>query len=95
LAELLAEAKALKERYGITLKDACHRLYMQETSRLETIDTAQKTLAVVRDRIDKSMDHEIRQPIENIDRGEYDDYINPYGGWPTEKDEIAKGAGDM
>jgi hypothetical protein len=91
----LAEAKALKQRYGITLKDACHRLYMQETAKLETIDTAQKTLAVVRERIDKSMDREIRQPIENIDRGEYDEYINPYGCWPTEENVIVKGAEDM
>ncbi|KAF8804317.1 hypothetical protein BYT27DRAFT_7259302 [Phlegmacium glaucopus] len=48
LVALLAEAKALKERYGITLKDACHRLYMAETAKLETIDTTQKTLAAIR-----------------------------------------------
>lgn len=72
---LLAEAKALKERYGISLKDACHRLYMSETSKLETIDAAQRTLAVIRERIDKSMDDEIRQPIDHIDQGLFDNYV--------------------
>ena len=82
----MAEAKALKERYGITLKDACHRLYMSEISKLEAIDATERTLAFIRERINKSMDHEIRQPIEQIDQGLFDDHIIPYGSWPTQKD---------
>jgi hypothetical protein len=80
----LAEAKALKKKYGISLKDACHRLYMAETAKLESLDTAEKTLAVIRQRIDKA-DSESLGPITSIDHGEYDDHILPHGRWPREE----------
>jgi hypothetical protein len=95
LAVLLAEAKAMKELYGITLKDACHRLYLAETSKLEAIDAAEKTLAAIRERIDKSMDYEIRIPIDEIDKGTFDDHTFPYGWGISQKDhpvdEVAAG----
>jgi hypothetical protein len=67
----LAEAKALKIKYGTSLKDACHRLYMAETAKLESLDTAQKTLAVIRQCMDKA-DDETLHTITLIDQGEYD-----------------------
>ncbi|KAF8798360.1 hypothetical protein BYT27DRAFT_7264928 [Phlegmacium glaucopus] len=90
LVALLAEAKALKERYGITLKDACHRLYMAETAKLETIDTAQKTLAAIQQRIDKASSQETMPPIDLIDKGEFDEHVLPYGKWPRIEEDPAE-----
>lgn len=76
----------MKNKYGITLKDACHRLYLAETTKLEVLDTAQKTLTVVRQRMDKASSETI-PPIHHIDQGEFDQHILPQGIWPrTEKD---------
>jgi hypothetical protein len=78
----LTEAKILQQRYGISLKDACHRLYLAETTKLETIDTAEKTLAVIRSRLDKARKDETLAPIALIDSGALDDHILPHGKWP-------------
>jgi len=56
---------------------------MAETAKLDSLDTAQKTLAVIRQRIDKA-DRESLGPITSIDRGEFDEHILPHGRWPCE-----------
>ena len=45
---------------------------MAETSQLDTIDTAVRTLTAIRERIEKTMDYEIRLPIAEIDKGDFD-----------------------
>jgi hypothetical protein len=80
---LLAEAKAIQQRYGTSLKDACHRLYLSETMKLDTIDAAEKSTAAIISRLDKIKDEEIIPPIAQIDSGAFDNYILPYGGWPA------------
>lgn len=85
ILSLLAEAKALQQRYGISLKDACHRLYMAETSKLDTIDAAEKTMAVIRSRLDKTRKDETMAPINLIDSGVFDDHILPHGQWPVDE----------
>jgi hypothetical protein len=82
ILSLLAEAKTLQHRYGISLKDACHRLYLAEISKLEAIDTAEKTMAVIRSRLDKTRKHETLAPIHEIDIGAFDAHILPHGAWP-------------
>ena len=73
----------MKQRYGTSLKDACHRLYLAETSKLETIDTAEKTTAAILSRLEKTKNEEIIPPIVQIDSGAFDEYILPYGRWPS------------
>jgi hypothetical protein len=90
LVGLLAEARALKERYGITLKDARHRLYLAETAKLQTLDTAGKTLAGIQQRIDKAGNIETLPPIQAIDAGQLDDHVLPYGTWPGPEQDPAK-----
>lgn len=82
ILSLLAEAKTLQHRYGISLKDACHRLYLAEISKLEAVDTAEKTMAVIRSRLDKTRKHETLAPIHEIDIGAFDAHILPHGAWP-------------
>ena len=41
---LHAEVKALQQQYGISYKDAAHRLYHSEITKLGSIDTAQRNL---------------------------------------------------
>ena len=88
LQALLAEAKALKKKYGITLKDACHQLYMAEIAKLEALDTAQKTLSVVCQHMDKASS-ETLPPIHLIDHGEFDEHILPHGIWPRSANDPA------
>lgn len=80
----------MKERHGITLKDACHRLYMAETLKLHAIDAAEKTLAAIRARIEKTMDNEIRLPIDEIDKGTFDDHIFHHGWGISQKDTVTE-----
>ena len=74
----------MQQRYGISLKDACHRLYLAETSKLETIDAAEKTMAVIRSHLDKTRKDETMAPIDLIDSGAFDEHILPHGKWPAE-----------
>lgn len=64
---------------------------MAETSKLETIDTAQKAMAVLRGRIDKTRKEEIMAPIFSIDSGEFDDHVLPHGLWPGYEDLESSG----
>ena len=45
---------------------------MAETSKLDTINTAIRTLTAIRERIEKTMDYEIWLPIAEIDKGDFD-----------------------
>lgn len=59
-------------------------MYLAETTKLETIDTAEKTMAVIRSRLDKARKDETLAPIELIDSGALDEHILPHGKWPEE-----------
>jgi hypothetical protein len=90
LLHLLAEAKLLKERYGISLKDACHRLYMAEVSKLDTIDTAEKGMAAIDSRLSYRAMEVTTKPIELIDSGAFNDHVLPYGKWPRMDEDPAE-----
>lgn len=60
---------------------------MAEISKLETIDMAHKTMAIVRFRIDKISKDEIITPISAIDSGAFDDYVMPHGKWPDSEED--------
>lgn len=72
----------MQQRYGISLKDACHRLYLSETTKLDTIDAAEKTMAVIKSNFDKMREKETLPPIHLIDSGAFDDQIFSHGPWP-------------
>jgi hypothetical protein len=51
---------------------------------LETIDAAEKTMAVIRSHLDKTRKDETMAPIDLIDSGAFDKHILPHGKWPAE-----------
>lgn len=87
---MLAEAKALRDLYGISLKDACHRLYMAEVSKLETIDTAEKGMATINSRLTKGAIEVTKKPISLIDSGAFDEHVLPHGKWPRLEEDPAE-----
>lgn len=67
---LHAEIKAMQELFGLSYKDSAHHLYLAEISRLKTLDTAHKSFRVIRERIDKVVDHELLPPMQQLEDGE-------------------------
>ncbi len=49
------EINALMERYGISYKDAAHRLYMTETAKITADDRSKKAFATLRERTQGSL----------------------------------------
>ena len=88
---LLDEAKAIQQRFGISLKDACHRLYFAETSKLETIDAAEKTMAAILSRLEKVTNEETIPPIAKIDSGDFDKHVLTHGKWTSVENDPAEG----
>ena len=52
---LHAEVKALQARFGISYKDATHRLYMAELERVKAHDTAYKGFLALKTRTDSAV----------------------------------------
>jgi len=67
---LHAEIKALQQLLGLSYKDAGHRLYLAELARLTESDRAHKAMLVVRQKIDKTLDHEILPPMSQLEQPE-------------------------
>ena len=84
---LHADIKALQATFGISYKDAAHRLFLTEVERLKKADSATKAFAAVRGRIDDLVMEDIFPPISAIDKGELDDYILNDGKWKRKDDE--------
>jgi len=49
------EINALRQRYGISYKDAAHRLYMTETEKIRTDDRSKKAFAILAERTQGSL----------------------------------------
>jgi hypothetical protein len=49
------EINALRERYGISYKDAAHRLYMTETAKITADDRSKKAFATLKERTQGSL----------------------------------------
>lgn len=49
------EINVLMERYGISYKDAAHRLYMTETEKIRTDNRAKKAFGILADRTRSSL----------------------------------------
>ena len=65
---LHSEVKALQELLGISYKDAAHRLYMAEVEHFKVEREAKMAFTKFKERIDKTILHEIYPPIMAIDK---------------------------
>jgi len=63
-----AEVLALQARWGLSYKDASHRLYIAEVEKLRCHATAAESLRKTRQRIDKIITHEIVPVLAKIDK---------------------------
>jgi hypothetical protein len=84
---LHAEIKALAQQLGLSYKDAAHRLYMAEVERLKVADSAARSFAAVKQRINKVVSHELVPIISAIDSWDFDDYILKDGQWGKKSPE--------
>jgi hypothetical protein len=73
--------KALQETYGISYKDAAHRLFMAEVERVKKADSAEKSFAAIRGSLQSIVTSDILPPIDAIDKGSLDDYVWMNGEW--------------
>ena len=71
----------MKDRFGLSYKDAAHRLYLAEVARLESLDRAEKGFMALDDEIAKAASLEICNPILAIDNGEFDGFSFVEGRW--------------
>jgi hypothetical protein len=78
---LHAEVLALQQTFGISYKDAAHRLFMTEVERLKKADAVTKTFASINTRIDNLVREDVLPPISAIDKGEFDEYRLVNGKW--------------
>jgi hypothetical protein len=81
LLALHAEITALQSTFGISYKDAAHRLFMAEVEQVKQADSGLKSFGAVRQRIDDLVAGEIWPPIRSIDKGEHDGYEIKNGKW--------------
>jgi hypothetical protein len=65
--QLHAEILAIQERWGISYKDAAHRLYLAEVAKLEAEEHALRAIQCIRHRIDDTIMQEIDGAINYID----------------------------
>ena len=61
-----AEIRALQATFGISYKDAAHRLFMSEVERLKKADVASKACAEVRERMDHLAMEDIFPAINTV-----------------------------
>ena len=64
-----AEIKALQQQYGLSYKDAAHRLYHSEAQKLTVESDRQKAISGLRQQIDKLIAEDISDRIRSIDDG--------------------------
>lgn len=77
----------MQERFGITYKDAAHRLFLAEVERLKLADAASNSFGAVRKRLDNIVEEEIFPPIKAIDDGEFNEYFWMNGMWCKRAEE--------
>jgi hypothetical protein len=65
-----ADVLALQARWGLSYKDAAHRLYMAEIEKLRSQRKATYSCREIRKRIDKIVTHEIAPVLAKIDGAE-------------------------
>lgn len=69
---LHAEIIAMQSRWGLSYKDAAHRLYLAEVARFRAEKDAENAFVGIRDRIDNVIMHDIYPVITKIDNGQFE-----------------------
>jgi hypothetical protein len=62
-----AEILAMQSRWGISYKDAAHRLYLAEVEKFRVAKQAKNAISALQDRIQTTVTHEIDPVINHID----------------------------
>jgi hypothetical protein len=73
--------KALQDTYGISYKDAAHRLFMAEVERVKKANSAEKSFSAIWCSLQLIITSDILPPIDAIDKGSLDDYVWMNGEW--------------
>jgi hypothetical protein len=63
-----AEILALKQKYGLSYKDAAHRLYHSEVQKLNAEDEAYAMISELRRQVDDIVEKDVKNMIMDIDR---------------------------
>lgn len=74
-----AEILATQSRWGISYKDAAHRLYLAEVEKFRVARKAENAINHLRDSIDNILMHEISPLIEHIDHLKFPEPTVPKG----------------
>lgn len=69
MLNLHAEVIALQKRYGLSYKDAAHRLYMAEVEKIKIEKRYEFGYTKIRETIDNTIVNEVYAPITAIDEG--------------------------
>jgi hypothetical protein len=69
---LHAEVKALQARFGLSYKDAAHRLYMSEVAKLRAEKRAEEAITSIRTRLDHTIVEQIFPPITRLDNEDFE-----------------------
>jgi hypothetical protein len=64
---LHAEILAIQARWGISYKDAAHRLYLAEVAKLEAEEQALRAIESIRERMDETIMDEMGGALNWID----------------------------
>ena len=73
------EVKAVQEKFGLSYKDAAHRLYHTESRALLDNDAVFRTFSQLRQGMDERIIHDITERIKEIDRGHMSEDVTDYG----------------
>jgi hypothetical protein len=79
--------KALQTTLGISYKDAAHRLFMAEVERVKKAESARKSFAAIRHKLQSIVMSDIVPPINAIDKGELDEYQWVDGKWVKQAEQ--------
>jgi len=60
----------MQTRWGLSYKDATHRLYLAEVEKLRVETKAESGFSGIRERIDKTIEQEIVDVLANMDSSE-------------------------
>lgn len=76
-----SKIKALCHRFGISYKDAAHRLYMAEIEKLKMADSTAKSYEMLKERVDDIVSEDIAPIIQEIDNWKNDNIFFIDGIW--------------
>lgn len=77
ILKLHAEVLALQASLGLSYKDAAHRLYMAEVSKIDTDKHAEYAMSAIREKIDSTIVNDIYPPLTALDNTDLTAEVDP------------------